>query len=124
MSVEKTKVNVLAAAQSPFEFLYCGRPLDVPNYSPPEKFCHGNLVLVATCPKTSEDGHDVEVYEVRYPATFFTIKVLPTQNSVGIDQPGWSMSTGSGAHAIVSALVREICNGMIGLDSQVTGAQP
>lgn len=101
-----------------FDSLYAGalRQLAVPGYAPPEQFPHADWVLVAKCPKSQQDGdgQSVDVYECRWPATFFRMVVHPDADSMGEAQHPVVITTGSGAHEAVEKLVDCITSGMIG----------
>lgn len=106
-----------------FDFLYAGNRRECKSlgddYRPPEQFEHGKETLVATLPKAhpNSDGFDVEVYEIRLPATFWRVVAKPTKNSMGELQPGWEMSTGSGGEemlALVGCIARLASEGMVG----------
>ena len=84
-------------------------------------FIHGQWKLVAQYPKEEgSDGHDVEVYESRFPARFFRIVALPTKDSVDDHRQGFALGTGSGddmgvwAHE-TALLIR---NGMVDIDNK------
>lgn len=66
-------------------------------YKPPKKFEHGKDTLVVSIPKVENgDGHPVEIWECRMPATFYRVRVLPSKNSCNEAKPGFELSTGSG----------------------------
>lgn len=83
-------------------------------YQPPEIFNHGETTLVAKL-QAEGDGHDVEVYECRLPATFFTIKALPRIDHNGKKCNGFSLSTGSSMAKIAGQIANSIANGMLSI---------
>jgi|GEM_PF-2856218 len=97
-----------------------------PEYNPPAEFTYAEPVLVATIPKDplDGDGQHVEIYETRYPATFWEVVVLATQDSMGEMQPGFSISTGSGfaVGRLAFPIARAIAEGMLGFHPQTTEA--
>ena len=92
---------------NPFDFLY--KPTGIKAlgeyYKPPKQFKHGEKTLVAKLPR-SGDGHDVEVYETRLPATFFELRFK-----------GMSIRTGTVDAEFICQLAVEIQNGMVDADS-------
>lgn len=87
------------------------------NYTPPEKFAHGEWVTVARFEKEpGGDGQPVEIDECRMPARFFRLRALDSTNSVGDPKPGFSLSTGSGDEMgrLMARLATEIAAGMVG----------
>ena len=92
------------------------------DYSPPPVFRHGDWTLVVSLPKDQEDGdgHAVEVYESRCPAAFYRVVALPGVNSIGDEQEGFSLSTGTGQGRLVKGLADAITQGMIGVDREVS----
>ncbi len=90
------------------------------NYKPPKEFKHGLPELVAEFPKTPKngDGQNVEIWETRMPARFYTIKALPTRNSIGELQPSFALSTGSSQEKLVNDIATAISEGMLGLERE------
>jgi hypothetical protein len=86
-------------------------------YNPPKEFVHGEWYSVARFPKTSEDGHEVEIDECRWPSRFFRLRALPTFNSIQESKPGFTLSTGSGDDMgrLLVQVAEAIANGMLGL---------
>jgi hypothetical protein len=76
-------------------------------YSPPERFAHAEMARVARFAGQG-DGQDVEVYEERWPASFWTVRALAE---------GFCLSTGSGFEAgkLAFAIARAIAAGKLGL---------
>jgi hypothetical protein len=85
-------------------------------YSPPARFVHAEMARVARFAARG-DGQDVEVYEARWPASFWTIEALDTPHSGGVDKEGFGLSTGSGFEAgkLAFAIARAIAAGKLGL---------
>lgn len=105
-----------------FDSLYKGDRRCYPlNFTPPETFRHGEDELIAKLKsEKDDDGYDVEIYELRMPATFWKIKVLPTRNSIDELRPGFEISTGSGGDEMLSLVIRiaeQINDGMMGFRS-------
>jgi hypothetical protein len=76
-------------------------------YSPPERFAHAEEARVARF-AAQGDGQDVEVYEERWPASFWKVKALAG---------GFCLSTGSGFEAgkLAFAIARAMAAGQLGL---------
>lgn len=110
--------------RDPFQFLYESMDNELSqllgeNYRPEGEFNHGDWVRVAQLKSQPDnDGRDVEIYEVRYPARFFKIKVLPTPNSVGEISTGFCLSTGSGCDRLAFDIAKAAQNGMIGFHKE------
>lgn len=92
------------------------------SYHPPSVFDHAKDYHVATFRKHKNektgvydqgDGFDVQVWECRWPARFFTVVALPTANSVGEMRPGFRLSFGSGQERIAAMLAQMIADGML-----------
>ena len=83
----------------------------------PNNYEHGKETLVARYEKVGGDGLCVEIYVISCPAIFYIVKALPSKNSVGKDNPGFTLSTGSGlgAEELVISIADAITNGMLGL---------
>ena len=64
-----------------------------------------------------DDGQGVEVYCTAMPAQFFTVKALAGKNSVGDENPGFILSTGSDCAEWAAETARMINTGMVGLGS-------
>jgi hypothetical protein len=66
--------------------------------------------------KGDGDGQDCELYELRMPARFYKLIVLPGLNSIGELQPGYEVITGSGLQMgiLLMWIAREVARGMIG----------
>lgn len=75
--------------QSPFDFLYypdlLGRDAEAfeGNYTPPEKFEHGEEYLVCHIPALNTDGTDADIYEMRFPCRFYRIQTADFEISTG-----------------------------------------
>jgi hypothetical protein len=104
----------------PFESLYNTsslREVFGDKFCGPDKLEHWKETLIAKfddVPKS--DGHSVEVYCTAAPAEFFKIKVLDFKNSIGVEQPGYSLSTGSGCAGESFKIAEMINGGMLDLD--------
>lgn len=89
-------------------------------YCGPATFKHGEWRTVAKVPKiTGGDGQDVEIQECRLPARFYRLIACPGPNSVGRQQKGFVLSTGSGYEMgeLIVRIAKEIGKGMIGWSS-------
>jgi hypothetical protein len=75
-------------------------------YSPPARFAHAEKARVARFAGQG-DGQNVEVYEERWPASFWTVEALTG---------GFCLSTGSGFEAgkLAFAIARAIAQGQLG----------
>lgn len=104
-------------AKDIFQSLYdASSPVkSLPYYKPTKSFAHGAYVLVCRI-EGEGDGQTVEVYEMRLPATFYTVKVLEGRNSIGQPQKAFEITTGSGKEMgeLAGRLAVEIAKGMIG----------
>jgi hypothetical protein len=78
--------------------------------------------LVTRLAKASDDGYDVEVYEIRMPARFYKIVALPGPNGVGRARPGFVLETGSDMGDLAMTLAHAITEGM--LDATVPNVAP
>lgn len=61
-----------------------------------------------------DDGQSVNVYCAAAPARFYRLEVLPGVNSVGKQQAGYEVATGSGCYRLSAELAKAISEGMIG----------
>ncbi len=85
------------------------------NFCGPDRLPHGQEVLVAVFednPKS--DGHRVEMYCTALPAMFYKIKALDSKNSVGDEQKGFCLETGSGVFEWAVTTAKMINEGMLG----------
>lgn len=64
------------------------------------------------------DGQPVEVYETSMPAKFYTVKALPSKNSVGAPIPGFTLGTGSGSamRELAMRIAQATSEGMLGIE--------
>ena len=117
-TVEGVNCKQLLGVPGPFASLYNGNRYEHEmqglggEYNPPEQFEYGKDALVAKL-KGEGDGQDVEIYECRLPATFFKIKVLSTPDSLGREQDGYEITTGSRMHKLTCEIAKAISEGMI-----------
>ena len=103
------------------DFLYNGNAGDISNvnYNPPAHFPHGKWVLVGSFNKEKgSDGQDVEIYEEKWPASFFKVVVKDTENSLGKVVRGFVLGTGSGSEVgeLAFEIGQSIADGMLGLN--------
>ena len=91
-----------------------------PEYDPPCKFRAAEWEDVARLEKDPPDGdgHVAVVQEMRMPARFFALEVLPTELSDGTKSAGWRISTGSGEEMgrLMLEIGKAVAQGMVGLD--------
>ncbi len=84
------------------------------NWTGPPTYRYGEDDGCALYTKRSGSaGQSVEVYCCAMPARFYTMKVLPGENSVGQPQAGYTIKTGSGQAELVAKLAEAIRDGMI-----------
>lgn len=106
-----------------FSFLYQTREADRrlfgDKYQPPDIFPHGDWARVAVFEKDPDngDGSPCEIWESRYPAQFFQLRVAASTNSVGEPKEPFTLSTGSGTEMgkLIFAIADAVSQGMIGL---------
>lgn len=80
-----------------------------------EELPHGEDVLVAKYPKDKDgDGQSVDVYCCAMPARFYRLVVASEPNSIGDDQEGFQITTGSSCHELAAKLAEAIAGGMVG----------
>jgi hypothetical protein len=95
------------AQRAPFGKHWCG----------PKVFEHGKEALIATYQKAEGgDGQSVDVYCCALPAMFYELKVKSEPNSIGKEQPAFSVSAGSGRVEMAkfaAHLAELIADGMI-----------
>lgn len=85
-------------------------------YNPPKTFLYGADYVVARYPKVGGDGYPVEVLETRLPAQFYTIRVLPSPNSMGKPRPGFKLGTGSGCARLAHEIAKAVSQGMLAIE--------
>lgn len=101
--------------------LYLGsvKGVNDPECTPPTLFRHGEWERVVFFKKDAGgDGQEVRIYEMRMPASFFRVEVLPTPNSVGRMQSGFVLTTGSDRGELAFSIGREVRDGMLGLERE------
>lgn len=108
-------------SDSPFGFLYetdaTDRKIFGDRYTPPEKWEHCKSYVVARYKKeVGGDGHDVEILETRAPARFYTIRALPSKNSIDEARPGFALGTGSSMGELAVKIAEAISEGMLDID--------
>ena len=82
----------------------------------PEKLPHHERTLIAKFEDNEEsDGYAVEVYCVALPAQFFEIVALNSKNSIGEEQIGFTLSTGSGCAEESFRIAKLLNEGMLKL---------
>jgi hypothetical protein len=90
-------------------------------YNPAGPFNHGEDVKIVTLPKAHEDGQDVEIFECRCPAQFYTIRAAATPDRqfehLGLcrGNPAVTISTGSGMAELAMRIARALSEGMLGI---------
>ncbi len=82
----------------------------------PEKYPHGQEMLIAEYPKTSNDGQTVSIYCNAMPARFYILKVKSGFNSIAIPQKPFEVSTGSGREKLADSIAKAIAEGMLGFE--------
>ena len=93
------------------------------NFTGVKKLEHAKDILVAKF-EGDGDGFDVEVYCCAMPARFYSIKALPTKNSVGELQDGFELTTGSGMLEWTAETAKQISGGMVGCKPNVGSDDP
>lgn len=91
--------------RKPFGDRWCG----------PAAFEPWKTTLIAHYPKTSRDGHAVDVYCDAGPARFYLVVARDGLNSVGAPNKGFALATGSGADSarLVAAIAAAASGGML-----------
>jgi len=74
---------------------------------------HGERLIVAKYDGEG-DGQTVEVYCFALPSRGYHLEVLPGPDSMGEQQPGYNIQTGSGMGELAATLAKAIAEGMIG----------
>ena len=87
----------------------------------PPKLEHHTRTLIAKYPEKDNDGYGVEIYCTPYPAAFFDIVALDSQNSVGDKKKGFTLSTGSGCAKEAKVIAEMLHTGMLGLSNAAVG---
>lgn len=103
MSPFDNAYDVTAHEREPFGAMWCG----------PLQLKHGVVTPVAVY-HGQGDGQTCTVFCTAMPARFYAIQVAPGPNSVGTQQPGYRVETGSGMADAAALVACQIAAGMLG----------